>query len=38
MVGDGDAMGVAAQIMEHMLRAAEGRFRVDHPVVAEQGS
>ena len=38
MVGDGYAMGVAAQILEHILRAAERSFRVDHPVFAEQWS
>ena len=36
MVGDGHAMGVAAQILEHVLGAAEGAFGVDHPVLAEQ--
>ena len=37
MVGDGHAMGVAAQILEHILGAAKGWFRVDHPVFSEQG-
>ena len=36
MVGDGHAMGVAAEIQEHMLWAAKRWFRVDHPVFAEQ--
>ena len=36
MVGDGHAMSVAAQILEHILWAAEGAFGVDHPVLAEQ--
>ena len=36
MVGDGHAVGVAAQIVEHMLGATEGRFRVDHPVLSEE--
>jgi hypothetical protein len=31
MVGDGHAMGVTAQISEHILRASEWTFRVDHP-------
>src|SRR5271167_2064171 len=31
MVGDGHAMGVTAQITEHMLWAPEWTFRVDHP-------
>src|ERR1019366_4787536 len=35
-VGDGDAMGVGAEIAQHMFRAAEGGLGVDHPVVAEQ--
>ena len=38
MVGDGDAMGVAAEIVEHILGAAEGRLGVDHPVFAKQRS
>ena len=38
MVGDGHAMGVTAQITEHMLRASERWFRVDHPVLSEQWS
>jgi len=35
-VGDGDAMGVCAEIAQHMFRSAEGPFRIDNPVVAEQ--
>jgi len=35
-VGDGDAMGVCAEIAQHMFRSAEGPFGVDDPVVAEQ--
>src|SRR5712664_2344386 len=38
MVGDGHAMGVTAQITEHMLWASEWTFRVDHPVLSEQWS
>ena len=38
MVGDGHAMGVAAQILEHIFGAAEGRFGVDDPVLSEQWS
>jgi hypothetical protein len=38
MVGDGHAMGVAAQILQHVFGAAEGAFGVDHPVLAEQQS
>ena len=36
MVGDGHAMGVPAEILEHMLWAAKRWFRVDHPIFAEQ--
>jgi len=36
MVGDGDTMRVAAQVTENVLRAAEGRFAVDHPVLVKQ--
>ena len=38
MVGDGDAMGVAAEILEHIVGAAEGWFGVDDPVFSEQRS
>ncbi len=38
MVGDGDAVSVTAEILEHILGAAEGWFRVDHPVFAKQRS
>ena len=37
VVGDGDAMGVLAQITERMLGTSEGPFGVDVPVVSEQG-
>jgi hypothetical protein len=33
MVGDGDTMGVASQIVENMLSPAEGRLGVDDPVL-----
>src|SRR5258707_1343498 len=36
MIGNGYAMGVTAQIAEHILRASEGSFRVDHPVLSKQ--
>jgi hypothetical protein len=32
MVGDGDPVGVTADVIEHLLRAGEGRFRVDDPL------
>src|SRR5947209_19249546 len=38
MVGDGDAVGVTAEILEHILGAPEGWFGVDHPVFAKQRS
>ncbi len=38
MVGDGHAMGVTAQITEHMLWAPEWAFRIDHPILSEQWS
>ena len=31
-VGDGNAMGVAAEIVENLLRPAEGPLGVDHPL------
>ena len=34
MVGDGDAMGVAGQVVENMFGAAEGRLGVDDPVLS----
>ncbi len=36
MVGDRDAMGVPAQILEHILRATERWFGIDHPVLSEE--
>jgi len=35
-VGDGDAMGVGAQIAQYMFRPSEGALGVDDPVMAEQ--
>ena len=35
-VGDGDAMGVGAQIAQHMFRPTERPLGVDDPVMAEQ--
>ena len=32
MIGDGDAMGIAAKIVEDLLRATERSFGVDDPV------
>ena len=36
MVGNGDAMGVAGQVVENMFGAAEGRLGVDDPVLSER--
>src|ERR1039457_1082021 len=38
MIGDGDAVGVACQIVEHMLRSAEGAFAVDNPLLTKERS
>ena len=38
MVGDGHAMGIAAQVVEDVFGAAEGWFGVNHPVLSEQRS
>jgi len=37
-VGDGDAVGVPAEIAQRVFRSAEGRLGIDDPLVAEQGS
>ena len=36
MVGDGDAMGIAAEIAENMMRATKRGFGIDDPVLAVQ--
>jgi len=36
MVGDGDAMGIAAEIAEDMIGASKRRFGVDDPLLAVQ--
>jgi hypothetical protein len=36
MVRDGYTMGVGAQVVENILRAPEGRFAVDDPLLAEE--
>ena len=36
MVGDGHAMGVAAEILEHIFGATEGTFQIDYPVLSKQ--
>ena len=37
-VGDGDAMGVAGQILQHMLGSTKGRLRVDDPLSTPEAS
>ena len=34
MVGDGHAMGVAAQILQDILGATEGALEINHPVLS----
>ena len=36
MVGDGNAVGVAGQVMKNVLRSAERRFGVHDPVLTEE--
>ena len=36
VVGDGDAMGIAGEITQHMVGTAEGWLGVDDPVLTEQ--
>src|SRR3974377_51853 len=36
MVGDGDAVGIAAEILQHVLGSAEGWFGADDPIFAEE--
>jgi hypothetical protein len=36
VVGDGDAVGVSAEIAKGLLGTTEERFAIDHPVMAEQ--
>jgi len=38
VVGDGDAVGVGAEISQGVLGSSEGTFGVDHPVLSEQSS
>ena len=35
MVGNGDAVGVASQILQHPARPAKRRFDVNHPIDGE---
>ena len=36
MVGDGDAMGVAGEVVENMFGTAEGRLGIDDPVFSAE--
>jgi hypothetical protein len=36
VVGDRHAVGIAAEVIEHLLWPAEGRLGVDHPIVRAQ--
>jgi len=36
VVGDGDAVGIAAEIVQDVVGSAEGWFGVDDPIFAEE--
>ena len=36
VVGNGDAMGIAAEVLENMFGTSKGRFAVDDPLMTEQ--
>ena len=38
MIGDGHAMGVAAQVAENLPGPAEGRLGIDHPVLTVEAA
>ena len=38
VIGDGHAVGVAAEITENIFGATEGRLAIDHPVLPEEGA
>ena len=38
MVGDGHAVSVAAQILQHVFGATERAFGVNHPIFSEEQS
>jgi hypothetical protein len=38
VVGDGDAMRVAGQVMKDAFKSTEGPLGVDHPILTEQRS
>jgi hypothetical protein len=31
VIGDGDAVGVSREVVQHVGRTTEGRLRIDHP-------
>ena len=35
MIGDGDAVRVAGQVMEHVLGSSEGALGVNHPILTK---
>ena len=37
VIGDGDAVGIAGQVLEHMLGVLDGLFGVDDPLLVAQG-
>jgi len=36
MVGNGDAVGVAAEILQNMFGTSKGWFAINHPLVTEE--
>jgi hypothetical protein len=38
VIGYGDPVGIAAEVVQNLIRAAEGRFRVDDPFELATGS
>ena len=38
VIGDGNAMRIAGQILENVLRSSEGSFGVNHPILTKQRS
>src|SRR6266702_3395313 len=38
LVGEGYAMGIAAEVFDHLLRAAERGLGIDHPFAFAKGS
>ena len=37
VIGNGDSVSVAGQIVENMFGSSEGTFGIDYPILAEQG-